>query len=109
MSKVILKGIAGSPGVAEGVVKVVEGVKDIDKFDEGDVLVTRMTEPSMVIMMNKAGAIVTDVGGLTCHAAIVSRELAIPCVAATKTGTKDLKNGMKVKVDGDKGEVYLLE
>ena len=107
--KIILKGNAGSSGVVEGTVKVVEGVKDISKFNEGDVLVTHMTEPSMVIMMNKAGAIVTDVGGITCHAAIVSRELAIPCVAATKTGTKDLKNGMKVRVDGDKGEVILIE
>lgn len=103
-----IKGTVGSPGVAEGLVKVVEGVQDIGKFEEGDVLVTKMTEPVMVIMMNKAAAIVTDVGGITCHAAIVSRELGIPCVVATKTATQDLRDGMRVKVDGVRGEITVL-
>ena len=71
-------------------------------------LVTKMTEPAMVIMMNKAAAIVTDVGGVTCHAAIVSRELGIPCVVATKTATKELKDGVRVRVDGNRGEVETL-
>jgi len=62
----------------------------------------------MVIMINKAAAIVTDKGGLTSHPAIVSRELGIPCVVATKTATQVLKDGIKVKVDGAKGEVYLI-
>jgi pyruvate,water dikinase len=104
----ILRGTAGSPGVAEGIVKVVEGIQDIERFNDGDVLVTKMTEPEMVIMMNKAVAIVTDTGGITGHAAIVSRELGIPCVVATKTATKELKDGLKVRVDGDKGEVEIL-
>ena len=108
MKLVKLKGVVGSPGVAEGVVKVVEGIQDIGRFEEGDVLVTKMTEPAMVIMMNKAAAIVTDVGGITCHAAIVSRELGIPCVVATKTATKELKDGLRVSVDGDKAEVKAL-
>lgn len=108
MKLVKLKGAVGSPGVAKGVVKVVEGIQDIGRFKEGDVLVTKMTEPAMVIMMNKAAAIVTDVGGITCHAAIVSRELGIPCVVATKIATKDLKDGFMVRVDGDKGEVEIL-
>lgn len=106
--KNILKGIAASNGVVEGVVKIVKGVKDISNFKEGDVLVAEMTEPSMVIMMNKAAAIVTDKGGITSHPAIVSRELGIPCVVAAKTATKVLKDGMKVKVDGGKGEIYLV-
>jgi len=67
-----------------------------------------MTEPSMVIMMNKAAAIVTDKGGLTSHPAIVSRELGIPCVVATKEAINTLKNGMRVRVDGTNGEIYLL-
>lgn len=62
----------------------------------------------MVVMMNKASAIVTDLGGLTSHAAIVARELGVPCVTATKTATQTLTNGMKVRVDGTKGEVYRL-
>lgn len=107
-SKIILKGIAASAGVVEGLVKVVSSVKDITSFQEGDILVAEMTEPSMVIMINKAAAIVTDKGGLTSHPAIISRELGIPCVVATKTATHVLKDGMKVKVDGTKGAVYLI-
>ena len=106
--KVILRGIAASPGIAEGIVKVVSGVKDAPSFEEGYILITEMTEPSMVIMMNKAAAIVTDKGGLTSHPAIVSRELGIPCVVATKTATQTLKDKMKIKVDGTKGEIYEL-
>ena len=106
--KIILKGIAASAGSVEGIVKIVYGVKDAPKFKEGDILVAQATEPSMVIVMNKAAAIITDKGGLTCHAAIVSRELGIPCVVATKTATKILKDGIKIKVDGAKGMVYIL-
>ena len=107
-SEVILKGIAASSGTAEGIVKIVSGVKDIPNFSEGYILVAEITEPSMVIMMNKAAAIVTDKGGITSHPAIISRELGIPCVVATKTATQILKDGMKVRVNGTKGEVYLL-
>ncbi len=106
--KFILKGIAASAGVAEGIVKIVSGVKDIPNFKEGNILVAEMTEPSMVIMMNRAAAIITDKGGITSHPAIVSRELGIPCIVATKTATKILKDGMKIKVNGTKGEVYLI-
>ena len=107
-SKIILKGIAASNGVAEGIVKVVSGVEDIPDFKEGYILVAEITEPSMVIMMNKAAAIVTDKGGITSHPAIVSRELGIPCVGATKTATQVLKDGDKIRVDGTKGEIYLI-
>jgi len=107
--KPILKGIAASQGQAEGIVKVVWTLKDNAKFNEGDVLVTKMTEPSMVPVMIRASAIVTDIGGLTSHAAIVSREMGIPCVVATKEATKILKDGQKIKVDGTKGEVCLVE
>ena len=106
--EIILKGIAASSGIAEGIVKIVKGIQDISSFEEGNILVAEITEPSMVIMMNKASAIVTDKGGLTSHPAIVSRELGIPCVVATKTATQVLKDGIKVKVDGAKGAVYLV-
>jgi len=106
--KIILKGIAASSGIAEGIVKIVKGIQDISSFEEGNILVAEITEPSMVIMMNKAAAIITDKGGLTSHPAIVSRELGIPCVVATKTATQVLKDGIKVKVDGAKGEVCLI-
>ena len=106
--KVILKGIAASVGIASGIVKIVNGVKDSPYFKDGYILVAEITEPSMVIMMNKAAAIVTDKGGITSHPAIVSRELGIPCVVATKTATKVLRDGMKVKVNGAKGVVYAV-
>lgn len=106
--KVILKGVAASAGVVEGAVKIVKGVRDIPDFKEGNILVAEMTEPSMVIMMNKAAAIVTDKGGITSHPAIVSRELGIPCVVATKTATRTLRNGIKIRVDGSRGEVYYV-
>lgn len=107
--KLLLKGIAASAGIAEGKVKIVHGVKDTVSFEEGQILVAEITEPSMVMMMNKAAAIVTDRGGLTSHPAIVSRELGIPCVVATKTATQTLKDGMRVSVDGAKGEITLIE
>ncbi|WP_456472232.1 phosphoenolpyruvate synthase [Methanocaldococcus sp.] len=104
--KILLKGIGASPGVASGTVKIVKDIKELDKVKEGDILVTEMTTPDMVPAMKRAAAIVTDEGGLTCHAAIVSRELGVPCVVGTKKATKVLKDGMVVTVDGEKGIVY---
>lgn len=103
--KIILKGISASGGVAEGVVRVVQDQSDTERFNDGEVLVTKMTEPSMVMMMNRASAIVTDHGGITSHPAIVSRELGIPCVVNTKLATKVLCDGMHVRVDGIEGTV----
>lgn len=104
----MLTGIAASPGIAEGAVRIVRIAEDMAAFNDGDVLVAEMTEPSMVVMMTKASAIVTDYGGLGAHAAIVSRELGIPCVVGTKTGTSALKEGMRVRVDGSAGTVEEL-
>ena len=105
-AKILLKGIGASPGIATGTVKIISDVSEIDKVKEGDILVTKMTTPDMVPAMKKAAAIVTDEGGLTCHAAIVSRELGTPCVVGTKKATEILKDGMVVTVDGEKGIVY---
>ncbi len=104
--KVILTGLGASPGVATGVVKIVTGPENLDKITEGDIMVTVMTTPDMVPAMKRAGAIVTDEGGMTCHAAIVSRELGCPAVVGTKKGTKTLSDGMLITVDGGKGKVY---
>lgn len=102
----ILHGIKASPGIAWGPVKVMKDISEITKVYEGDVLVTRMTTPDFVPAMKKAAAIVTDEGGATCHAAIVSRELGIPCVVGTKEATKRLKDGDIVTVDAKRGVVY---
>ncbi len=104
--KILLKGLGASPGIGVGKVKIVLSSDEIDKVEEGDVLVTTMTTPDMVPAMRKASAIVTDEGGLTCHAAIVSRELGVPAVVGTEKATKVLKDGMVVTVDGEKGIVY---
>ncbi len=104
--KILLKGLGASPGIGIGKVKIVLSQDEISKVEEGDVLVTTMTTPDMVPAMRKASAIVTDEGGLTCHAAIVSRELGVPAVVGTEKATKILKDGMVVTVDGDKGVVY---
>ena len=103
---ILLKGLGASPGIGTGKVKVIESEKEISKVEEGDILVTTMTTPDMVPAMKRASAIVTDEGGLTCHAAIVSRELGVPAVVGTKEATKMLKDGMIVTVDGEKGVVY---
>ncbi len=104
--KVILQGQGASPGIASGKVAIVYDVKDIGKVKDGDIMVTRMTNPDMVPAMRKVSAIVTDEGGMTCHAAIVSRELGTPAVVGTKTGTQLLKEGQVVTVDGEKGLIY---
>lgn len=104
--KVLLKGLGASPGIGAGKVVVIFDASDVDKVKEGDVLVTTMTNPDMVPAMKRASAIVTDEGGRTCHAAIVSRELGIPAVVGTKDATKVLKDGMLVTVDGTRGVVY---
>jgi pyruvate, water dikinase len=103
--KALLSGLGASPGVASGKVAIVDGVDDLEKCGQGDILVTVMTTPDMVPAMRRAAAIVTDEGGMTCHAAIVSRELGVPAVVGTKKATKLLKDGMMISIDGEKGIV----
>lgn len=102
----ILKGLAASPGIATGAVKVVHSLEDIVKIEEGDVLVTRMTSPDLVPSLSKCVAIITDEGGKTCHASIISREMGIPCIVGTKSATATLKDGQLVTVDAYNGLVY---
>jgi len=104
--EIILKGIPASPGIASGKIKVVHDLNELGKIEEGDVLVTKMTNPDMVVSMQKSSAIVTDEGGLTSHAAIVSREMGIPAIVGTREATKKLKDGEIITVDGSSGKVY---
>lgn len=105
-AEVIVSGAAASVGRASGPVKIIHSPKDIDKVLSGDVLVTEMTSPDYVPAMKRACAIVTDTGGRTSHASIVSRELGIPCVVGTGTATHTLKTGQVVTVDGASGKIY---
>ncbi len=104
--EVILSGLGASPGINSGKVKIVYSLDDLKKIQKGDVLVTKMTNPDMVVTMQRAAAIVTDEGGITSHASIVSREMGIPAVVGTGNATKSLKDEEIVTVDGDSGKVY---
>jgi pyruvate,water dikinase len=104
--KEILSGQPASPGIGSGEVKLVYTLADLAKIVKGNILVTKMTNPDMVVTMQKSAAIVTDEGGATAHAAIVSREMGIPAVVGTGNATKILKDGMYVTVDGFKGKIY---
>ena len=105
--QVLTEGLAASPGVASGPVKVIHTMEDLNKVNDGDVLVTKMTNPDMVVSMQKASAIITDEGGVTAHAAIVSREMGIPAVVGTEDATKILEDGQEITVDGFHGKVFL--
>lgn len=104
--KILLKGETASAGVYTGPVKVVHDPKELNKVQKGDILVTAMTTPDMVPAMQRAGAIVTDEGGMTCHAAIVSREMGTPCVVGTQHATDLLKDGEIITVHATRGIVY---
>ncbi|MCK5043835.1 phosphoenolpyruvate synthase [Candidatus Pacearchaeota archaeon] len=104
--EIILSGLAASPGIAVGKIKIVETLDDLKKIIPGDILVTKMTNPDMVVSMQKSSAIVTDEGGLTAHAAIVSREMGIPAIVGTQEATTKLKEGEIITVDGFSGNIY---
>ncbi len=102
----LLRGFGAAPGVAGGVARILRGSTEMEKLRPGEILVTTMTTPDMVPAMSRAAGIVTDEGGMTCHAAIVSRELGVPCVVGTRQATKLIVEGSEVTVDGKTGAVY---
>ncbi len=104
-----IMGISASVGKATGKVHICKTLKDIRDFRKGEVLVTGMTRPEFAPAMSRAAAIVTDEGGITSHAAVISRELGIPCIIGTKVATKTLNNGDVVEVNANHGTVKLLE
>lgn len=104
-----VKGTPACRGKASGIVKIINVPEDMGKMNVGDILVSVATTPSVVPAMKKAVAIVTDEGGLTCHAAIVSREMGTPCVVGTKIATKVLKDGDTVEVDAERGIIKFIK
>ena len=98
-----------SAGVAEQVVYVMQDPTEADNLEGGEVLVAHTTDPSWAPAMYLASALVVDIGGLMSHAAIVARELGVPCVMGTKNGTRSLRTGDTVRVDGESGEVLVLD
>ena len=102
----LLRGLGAAPGIAAGAARVLSALAEAERLADGNVLVTHMTAPDWVPLMRHAAAIVTDSGGMTCHAAIVSRELGIPCVVGTGEATRKLRDGEVVTVDATSGAVF---
>jgi pyruvate,water dikinase len=109
-----IKTIAGTVvsagcGKIQGIVRILSTARHVDKMKEGEVLVASMTSPEFIVAMRKAAAIINDEGGITSHAAIVSRELNIPCIVGAKIATKVLKDGQLVGVNANHGIISILE
>ena len=103
--EVLVSGLGSAPGVVSGAVRIVTKLDHLDQVAEGDIIVTEMTMPDMVPAMKRAVGIITDEGGMTSHAAIISRELGVPAVVGTGDATRTLSNGQMVTLDGSKGTV----
>ena len=106
MPKVLLKGTVANQGEVRAIVFVIKKPADIAKFKSSSILVATMTNPAYVPAMMKSVGIITDIGGITCHAAIIARELGVPCVVGTKVASQILKTGQVVTIDAQKGIVY---
>ena len=102
---IVLSGLGASPGRASGEVSIVRKLDELDKVGEGDIIVAEMTTPDMVPAMKRASGIVTDEGGMTSHAAIVSRELGVPAVVGAEHATDRLRDGQLITIDGEKGVI----
>jgi pyruvate,water dikinase len=105
----LTSGYGSSPGVATGPVRIIEDIEEADRIDEGDVIVTEMTAPDMVPAMKRSAGILTDEGGMTSHAAIVSRELGVPAIVGCGDATDVLTDGQRITLDGQKGTVVVAE
>jgi pyruvate,water dikinase len=108
-SKTELGGFAAAPGVVEGIARVVLTPDQLDTVQEGEILVAPVTNTSWTPVFNRIKGAVSDIGGIMCHAAIVSREYGLPAVVGTGFGTTTIKTGMRIRVDGDAGKVTILE
>jgi pyruvate,water dikinase len=103
--EILVRGVSASPGTGSGAVRIIKKLDHLDQVTDGDIIVSKMTMPDMVPAMKRAGAIVTDEGGMTSHASIVSREMGVPAVVGTQDATQVLVNGQQITVDGDMGIV----
>ena len=104
----VIHGVTAYPGKCTGIVKLIYSKEDFETFNAGDIIVSPMTTPKFTGIMKIASGIITDEGGVTCHAAIVARELKKPCLIGCKNATKVLKNGMKVELDSTSGTITII-
>lgn len=103
---ILAKGLGVSSGCAAGPVRVVRSLNDLSKVQVGDVIVVRESNPAWTVGMMKASALISELGGIICHAAIVAREMGIPCVVNVERATEICQDGISVLVDGDTGIIY---
>jgi pyruvate,water dikinase len=101
-------GISGSPGVVEGIARLVRTVSEFDEVSEGDILVCQMTNPAWVVLFTKIAGLVTDTGGTTSHPAVLAREFGIPAVVGTSDGSRRINTGDRIRVDGTTGVVEII-
>lgn len=104
-----LKGTGASMGKAHGRVKVIRNGEDHAKFNQGDILVTKITDPTMVVIMGKASGIICEIGSLVSHPSIVSREMGIPCIVAVEGATEHLRDNDVIHMCGTSGKIQLLD
>jgi pyruvate,water dikinase len=104
-----LSGFAASPGVVEGIARVLTNAEQVAELQDGEILVAPVTAPSWAPVFRRIAGTVTDSGGMMSHAAIVCREYGLPAVTGTAFATKSIKTGMRVRVDGDNGVVTILD
>lgn len=104
-----LQGMAASPGLVEGIARVVRSPDQLGEIQQGEILITQVTAPSWAPVFGKIKATVTDIGGMMSHAAIVCREYGLPAVTGTGNGSSRIKTGQKIRVDGNTGKVTLLD
>ncbi len=105
----IISGKIANKGKVKGIARVLMTYKDIYKVNKGDIIVASMTTPDYVSAMEKASGFITDEGGITCHAAILSREFDVPCIVGTVNATEKIKDGAMIELDANNGKVYILE
>jgi pyruvate,water dikinase len=101
-------GLAGSPGIVEGIARVVLTAAQFDEVRQGDIVVCQMTNPAWVVLFTKMKGLVTDAGGLTSHPAVLAREFGIPAVIGTSTATRQIRTGDRIRVNGTAGVVEIL-
>ncbi len=107
--KKVISGSIANTGRVIGIAKVLTKYEDVLKVEKGDIIVATMTTPDYVSAMEKAAGFITDEGGITCHAAILSREFNVPCIVGTINGTKEIRDGQKIELDAYKGKIYIIE
>ena len=105
----IIKGVSAFGGLVKGVARIVTNSYDLEKIKTNDIFVAQQTFPAFIMGMRKAKAFITDEGGITCHAAIIAREMKKPCIIATKNATRILKDGDFLEVDANQGIVKILK